>query len=200
MIKLRRAMKEDIPNVLSIYGYYVMETAVSFEYETPSLEAFTKRFEDIKNRFPYLVCEVDGVVAGYTYTKNYYEDAAYAWSTEISVYVDEGFQRKGIASFFYRCMEELLKLQGYYTLYAGITGSNDKSVNFHRALGFEKIATYHKVGYKLGAWHDVLWFEKQLQDYTDDPQQPLAFSSLDKAVVNSILQDYTEKMNNKITI
>lgn len=200
MIKLRTANKADIPSIMRIYSHYVLKTAVSFEYQLPSTEAFTQKFERIKYAFPWLICDINGVVAGYAYVKNYYEDAAYAWSTEISVYVDEGYQRKGIATFFYQCVEQFLILQGYYNLYASITGTNEKSLKFHNALGFEAVGTCHNVGYKLGAWHNVVWFEKKLQEYAADPRQPTDFSLLDKDMVDRILLDYTETMNEKIVI
>ena len=67
MVKLRRAVPEDAPRLVEIYGYYVEKTAISFEYTVPSPEEFRGRMERIMRRYPYLVAEVDGCVAGYAY-------------------------------------------------------------------------------------------------------------------------------------
>ncbi|NLA85692.1 MAG: N-acetyltransferase [Clostridiales bacterium] len=200
MIKLRIAEKQDIPGILEVYSEHVLKTAVSFEFELPSPEVFAKRFDEIRRKFPWLICEVNGTVAGFAYAKNYHEDAAYAWSAEITVYIGNNYQRKGIATFLYQCMERLLVLQGYYNLYAGITGSNEKSLKFHKAQGFKEVGTYHNVGFKLGTWHDVVWFEKKLREYKADPWPPTKFSQLDVDEVNTILLDFSEKMSKKINL
>ncbi len=195
MVRLRTAEKQDIPDILEIYTHYVTKTAVSFEFQPPSPEVFAQKFDETRRKFPWLICEVNGAVAGYAYSKNFRQDAAYAWSAEISVYIGNDYQRKGIATFLYQCMERLLVLQGYYTVYAGVTASNEKSLKFHKTLGFKEAGLYHNVGYKLGAWHDVVWFEKKLREYKADPWPPTKFSMLDIDEVNTILLDFSERMS-----
>lgn len=188
MAVIRKAEKHDIPAILQIYSPYIKNTSVSFEYEVPSLKEFTLRFEKITKQFPWLVCEIDGVPAGYAYASKAFERAAYQWDADISVYIDQNFHRKGIAMAFYQCIEQFLVMQGYYHLYAGVTGGNQNSIRFHQSLGFSQFAVYRNCGYKLGAWHHVIWFEKDLQKLNDAPILPIAFSSLDENSVGAILK------------
>ena len=197
MIAIRKAAKQDISEILKIYSPYIVNTAISFEYEVPSLDVFTLRYEKITKQFPWLVCEIDGVLSGYAYASFAFERAAYQWSADISVYIDKKHHRKGIATAFYRCIEQFLVMQGYYNLYAVITGTNEKSLSFHRSLGYSELAVFHHSGYKLSEWHDVMWYEKNLREFTDDPKPPIAFSILDESQIDAILLDYTQKVNQR---
>ena len=146
MIGIRKAQKKDIPAMQRIYAPYVTDTAVSFEYDAPSQAEVARRLGDVSRRFPWLVCDIDGTAAGYAYADHHEVDAAYDWNAEISVYIDAAHHHKGIATALYRCMMSLLAMQGYVNLYASITGTNDNSIAFHRALGFAEAGTFHRAG------------------------------------------------------
>ena len=101
---------------------------------------------------------------------------AYQWSVESSVYVHDDYQRIGVAGALYTALINILKLQGFRNLYAVINLPNDKSVSFHEKLGFEYFATYKNVGYKLGRWKNVGWWQLQLNEYSIEPWPPVKFS------------------------
>ena len=151
-IVIRPATPEDAGAILDIYAKYVSDTTVSFEVEVPTIEDFQQRMEQIQEQFPWLVCEIDGVVAGYAYASKHAQRAAYRWSADLSVYVDEKYHRRHIAAALYAAILSMLREQGYYTVYAGVSTPNPKSEAFHTALGFEVVGVYPKVGYKLGKW------------------------------------------------
>ena len=110
-LKIRDARLEDAERLVEIYSYYVLNTAVSFEYKVPTVEEFKERIRKVKAKFPYLVCEKDGVIAGYVYASAYSEREAYSWTVSTSIYVDKDFRRQGIGSFLYENLEERLKQQ-----------------------------------------------------------------------------------------
>jgi len=125
--------------------------------------------ENIQKSFPYLVCEADGVVVGYAYASKHSERAAYRYSANVSIYVKPSNHRQGIGKALYTKLFDLLRDQGIYTVFACITVPNEVSIELHKSLGFSEVGTFHNAGYKLGKWHDVIWFEKALREY-DNPE------------------------------
>lgn len=183
---------------MNIYKGYIENTAITFETEVPSVEVFGQRIENTLNRFPWLVCEVDGVVAGYAYASKHRERAAYQWSADFSIYVDEKYHRRYIAKALYQALEELLRMQGYYTVFAGVTTPNPKSEAFHTAYGFDTIGVFENVGYKLGQWRGVKWFSYTLADYVEEPMAPKVFPEIkDTEVFEDILRTAEEFIKNE---
>ncbi|MGE5630561.1 MAG: N-acetyltransferase family protein [Caulobacteraceae bacterium] len=177
-MKIRLAKEQDSASLLEIYGPYIKDTSVSFEYEVPSVSEFAKRIQGVTEKYPWLVCEYDREIVGYAYASKHRERAAYQWSVDVSVYINPNYHRMHIATALYTALTELLKLQGYYNAYAGITSPNAKSEGFHQSFGFEPIAVYHNVGYKFDIWHDVRWFELALSEYSKKPEAPKAITEL----------------------
>jgi phosphinothricin acetyltransferase len=134
------------------------------------------------------VCEIDGVVAGYAYGSKHRERIAYQWSVECSVYIHDDYLKAGVGTALYSALIELVKLQQFRNLYAVINLPNERSVAFHEKMGFEYFATYKNVGYKLGKWKDVGWWQLQLNEYSLEPAPPVRFSEMNMQTVNGILQ------------
>lgn len=181
---IRIASPQDAAAMLDIYHPYVKNTSITFETETPSVAAFAARVTHYLEKYPWLVYEVDGIIAGYAYASQYRERIAYQWSVECSVYIAEAFMRQGIASKLYTALFEILKQQGFMNVYAVINLPNDRSVALHENLGFRWFATYEQVGYKLGKWKNVGWWGLQLNDYIDDPPAPVDFSKWDRGLAS----------------
>ena len=175
---IRFATKEDAAAILSIYEKYIKNTRVTFEIEVPTVSTFEERMERIMARFPWLICEIDGKIAGYAYGSLHGERAAYRWSADLSVYIDERYHRQGIASALYKALLELLRRQGYFTVYAGVSTPNPKSEAFHTAFGFRNLGEFKNVGYKLGAWCGVTWYELPLAEYVDVPAETISIRTL----------------------
>ena len=102
MIKIREATIDDAARLVEIYSYYVLNTAVSFEYEVPSVEEFTERMKNVMKKYPYLVAVKDDYVVGYVYAGTYSPRDAYSWTVANSIYVDKDYRRQGIGSLMYR--------------------------------------------------------------------------------------------------
>lgn len=161
---IRFAKEADIPAILDIYGPYVSNTAISFEYSVPTLEEFMERFRSTTAQFPWLVWEEDGVVLGYAYGSLPFGRAAYRWCAAGSIYLAPSAQRKGIGRKLYEALEQLLKAQGYRKLYALITSDNPGSLRFHEAMGYRFLAQFSDSGIKFQKLYSVIWMEKTLND------------------------------------
>jgi len=178
-------------SMLAIYTPFITDGAVTFETIPPSLEDFKKRIETYTTTHPWLVMMDDNEVAGYAYASPHRERLAYQWVTECSVYMHPSYKQKGIARSLYKTLFHILRMQGFYKVYAGITLPNDESIGFHEKMGFEWFATYKEVGYKAGHWQDVGWWELKLQQTsTQAPQPPVPFSQLQHTALNPVLAQY----------
>jgi len=172
------AEPRDAEAILAIYAPVVRETAISFEIEPPDTAEIRRRIEQIVRRWPWLVLESDGEIAGYAYGSQHRERAAYQWSVDVTVYVAPHAWRAGVGRALYTRLLELLAKQGYYNAYAGITLPNPGSIALHEAVGFRRFAVYRSVGYKHGAWHDVGWWELKLRQHEPEPTPPRPIGEL----------------------
>ena len=185
-IKIRVATTDDAEKILEIYSPFVEKTAVSFEYEVPSLEKFRQRMKHILKRFPYLVAELDGEVVGYAYTNFFAERAAYQYCVEASIYLKNDVHRQGIGRKLYEQLEKFSRVQNFVCMYAKIANVDDgddefltnASLKFHESLGFKIVGKMCKCGFKFNRWYDMLILEKVLAERVEKPKPILKFSSL----------------------
>lgn len=182
---------EDAAPALDVYAPYVRDTAVTFETQAPSAEAFRGRMEGVMKQFPWIVCEDGGRIVGYAYASPQRERAAYRWNAELSVYVAQDACGRGVATRLFGALFDLLSLQGYYTLYSCITLPGETSVALHRKFDFRRVGLFEKAGFKLGRWHDVAWMARPLREYDAPGGIPAAFGTLDAGEVRQILQKHS---------
>jgi L-amino acid N-acyltransferase YncA len=156
----------------AIYAPFATESAVSFEEEAPSAEAFGERIHHYHDSHAYLVAEIDGEVAGFAYAGPYRERPAYRWSAESSVYIHDAHRHRGVGKALYMALFEVLRQAGFKVVIAGVTVPNPASLALHSALGFQHVGTFPKVGYKHGAWRDVAFLSLQLAPQDDGHEPP----------------------------
>ena len=162
-MNIRLAKKSDAAALLAIYAPYVENTAITFEYEVPTIEDFANRIEKTLGKYPYLVAEEGGLILGYAYASTYYARAAYDWAVELSVYVSQDTRGKGVGSKLYDELEGLLDQMGYMHFLACISLPNEDSLAFHAKRGYQQVAHFPKIGYKFERWHDIVWLQKSLE-------------------------------------
>lgn len=174
-ISIRMATPQDAAALLAFYTPYVEKTAITFEYEVPSLEEFAQRIENCLKKFPYLVAAKEEKLIGYAYASPFKARAAYDWSVETSIYVAESEKGSGVGSFLYEVLEELLKKQGILNVNACIAYPLEEdehltmaSVRFHEAKGYTQVARFHSCGYKFNRWYDMVWMEKLLGEHNEN--------------------------------
>lgn len=185
MIRIRSAELSDAERLLEIYSYYVLNTAVSFEYAVPSAEEFRDRMAHTMERFPWLVILEDGRIAGYAYAGPFKGRAAYDWSCELSVYLDRAFQKRGLGRTLYEALEEALRKMGILNLYACIAYPEKEdgylttnSADFHSHLGFTTAGRYRRCASKFGRWYGMVWMEKIIGEHRDNPPPVRRYSDI----------------------
>jgi len=160
---LRHADPEgDAAACAAIYAPYVDDSAVSFEEVAPDAAQMAVRIAAVTLTHPWLVLERAGQVTAFAYAAQHRTRAAYRWAAEVGIYVGPAHQRRGDGRRLYEALFELLRRQNLRSACAGITLPNDPSVGLHRALGFEPVGIQREIGFKLGAWHDVSWWQLAL--------------------------------------
>ena len=173
MTALRAARPDDAAAIAAIYAPFVTDTAVTFETEPVSAAGIGGRMRAAAGLYPWLVAidEADAVT-GYAYATRFRERAAYRFAVETTVYVDPRAQRRGIASTLYRSLLDTLAAQGFTQALGVITIPNEPSIRFHEAMGFARAGVFRQVGYKLGAWHDVGYWQRPLAPATVPAPEP----------------------------
>jgi phosphinothricin acetyltransferase len=171
MIRIRRAVPDDAQALSALYAYYVEHTAISFEYQPPTAEEFRRRIAKTLERYPYLVLEENGRIQGYAYAGAFGVREAYQYSCEVSIYLERSARGRGYGRRLYGALEEQLKKQGIRNLYACIADPveedeylNRNSEKFHAHLGYEKVGTFHRCGFKFQRWYNMIWMEKLLSE------------------------------------
>ncbi|MFC0105042.1 GNAT family N-acetyltransferase [Kibdelosporangium aridum] len=172
-MKVRDATELDADACAAIYAPYVRDTAITFESDPPTPAEMAVRIATASKTHAWLVLEDDGGgIIGYAYGGPFKAREAYRWSCEVSVYLELGRRRSGGGRALYTALLQRLAQRGYRTVAAGMTLPNDASVGLHKAMGFEPIGTYKRIGWKLGAWHDVAWVQRSISTGDDPPAQP----------------------------
>ena len=172
VIRLARPLS-DAHQVAAIYYPYVVNTPITFESEPPDGTEMRSRITSVMEKYPWLVCEHDGEVMGYTYGSMFRSRPAYNWAVETTVYVREAAHGLGIGSALYSSLKECLRLQGFISAVGVIALPNEASVYLHEHLGFQKDGVLPKAGFKEGIWHDVGIWWLLLSEPTEDPQDPV---------------------------
>jgi phosphinothricin acetyltransferase len=146
----------------AIYAPFVTDTCVSFEEQPPTADEFRGRIRSALSTHQWLVLEVGGQVVGYAYASSHRARAAYRWAADVTVYVMPTHHRIGAGRRLYTELLGRLRRQGFRVACAGVTLPNPGSVGLHKAMGFEEVGVYKRIGWKAGAWRDVMWLQLEL--------------------------------------
>lgn len=182
-IRIRTVTENDAEKLLEIYSPYVEKTAITFEYDVPTVAEFKKRIRHTLRKYPYFAAELDGEIAGYAYAGPFKERSAYDWAVETTVYVNESLKGMGIGKKLYSALENALKNQNILNLNACIAYTDTEdghlinaSYMFHEHLGYRLVGRFIKCGYKFGKWYDMIWMEKHIGVHNDVPEKVKWFS------------------------
>ncbi len=164
--------ERDAQACAAIYAPYVTDTAITFESEPPSPAQMAERIAGALSSHAWVVLEDEGRVVGYAYGGRHQSRAAYRWACDVSIYIERGRRRTGGGRALYEALFERLAARGYRMAVAGMTLPNDASVGLHRAIGFEPVGVYRRIGFKHGVWHDVAWVQRAIDGGEDPPTEP----------------------------
>ena len=192
-IKIRPATEADAAEILNIYAPYITDTAITFEYDVPTLEEFTGRIRHTLEKYPYLVAVRDSEIIGYAYAGAFYGRAAYDWSAETTIYVKKGCSHSGVGKLLYQELETALKAQNIINLYAciGYPEIEDKyltknSAQFHAHLGYRMVGEFYHCGYKFDRWYNMVWMEKLLDPEVKHPK-PIKWMEENREELEAVL-------------
>lgn len=156
---IRPVRQGDALSITNIYNYYIKNSVITFEEIPLSVQEIEGRIRKIGAQYPWLVWEESGDVTGYAYVNTWKEKSAYRYAAELSIYVKNGFQGKGMGrELFSRLLKEVRKTN-IHVLVSGITLPNEASVALHEKFGFEKIGCFNEIGFKSDKWLDVGYWE-----------------------------------------
>lgn len=193
-ITFRTVSTADAPELLAIYGYYVQNTAITFEWETPSLEEFERRISATLERYPYIAVLLDGKIAGYAYAGPFHARRAYDWAVETSIYLDRDLRGRGLGKALYQKLEEILRRMGITNMYACVASPHKNSPyltsaseGFHARLGFRTVGRFNECGFKFNEWFDMLWMEKILAPHSACPQDVISYPVIRPELAGKIL-------------
>lgn len=178
-MEVRLATPQDAEELLEIYRYYVEHTAITFEYETPSITEFRQRIKQTLKRYPYLAAvDGHGKIVGYAYASSFKNRAAYDWSVETTIYVDKDVKRQGIGKKLYEALEEILRKQHVINLDACITDPEIEDEYVTKTVfsimnilviiwleNFIKAAINSDVGMIWSGWKNILENIKNIQKH-----------------------------------
>lgn len=179
------AKVEDAEELLQIYAPYVEKTAITFEYEVPTVQEFQMRIETILKKYPYLIAKRENEIVGYAYASAFHPRKAYEWCVETSIYIKENERKSGVGKRLYESLENILKEQNILNLNACIAYPEiedeyltKNSVMFHEHLGYEIVGEFHKCGYKFGRWYNMVWMEKMIGEHSKNPANVIWFPNI----------------------
>lgn len=170
---LRPVRLEDAGAIAAIYRPYVTDTVITFELDPPDAAEFGERIARGTATHPWLVAELDGQVVGYAYGSTYRTRAAYRWVAETGIYLSGAAQGRGIGQALYRALLDELARRGFVAAMGVMTAGNPASTALHERLGFRHVGTQPGIGFKHGAWHDVVFWQRDLAPRLDDPPEPV---------------------------
>ena len=166
---IRAAGPSDAAGIAAVYSPYVVGTVVSFEEVPPAAEEMASRMTP---GLPWLVATEGDEVVGFAYASPHRSRAAYRWAVDVSVYLDASVHGRGLGRGLYAALLPVVTRLGYVRAFAGITLPNEASVGLHEAMGFTPVGVYRDVGFKLGSWRDVGWYQLALLPSPPDPAEP----------------------------
>ncbi len=184
-VRFRMANPDDTEAMLEIYAPFILNTHTSFEKEVPEITIFEKRIQAVLKEAPWLIAESNGCIMGYAYASEHRPRAAYRHNRELSVYIHESYRGIGLGVALYWSIIELLRLQGYANVLAGVALPNAVSVRFHQRLGFTKVGTYLDAGFKFDRFWSIEWWQKRIRDIPID--DIISIDDLENSIVDRIL-------------
>lgn len=172
---IRPAEVADAPAVAAIYGHYVRETCITFICKEPDAAHYAAQIAS--GKYPFLIADRDGDVAGFAYAAAFRPHDAYRWDVELSIYLQPGLEGQGVGSQLMSALLDELTRLGYLTAYSCVTVPNERSVALHKRFGFTELGVFPSTGYKHGQWHSVLWLSKSLGALANPPEEPRPYRS-----------------------
>lgn len=189
-IQIRIASAQDAAALRSIYAPYVLHTAVTFEYEVPSIQEFESRIRRTLQKYPWLVAVQNDEILGYSYAAPFHERAAYDWAVETSIYVEQNHRGMGLGRLLYNALEKVLLKQNILNLNACIAYPSEEdeyltkdSASFHHHFGYRLAGEFYQCGYKFSRWYNMIWMEKHIGAHLTNQPPVIPFCEIQNTLL-----------------
>jgi|CXWL01.1.fsa_nt_gi phosphinothricin acetyltransferase len=160
---VRTFNESDVPPANALTNHYINHTAVHFALSPATDQEFADVWRKGREKFPWLAIDHQGRFAGYAKAGIWRERDAYKYTVETGIYITQEAQGRGIGKVLYVELLKKLRDAGFHTAIGGLTMPNEASVRLHETLGFKKVGIYTAVGRKFDTWHDVGFWQIDLQ-------------------------------------
>ncbi len=171
-LRVRLPVMKDFPALLEIANWATCHTAANMKVEPDTLEHWVDLWQGKAQRYPWFVAEQGGAVVGFAMASPFQSRCGYAYSAEVTVYVEPRHVGRGVGRALYARLIPTLRTQGFHTLIAAITVPNPASEQLHANVGFRKVGVLEQAGWKLGEWQDIAFWQLVLQK-GDGPPEPI---------------------------
>lgn len=160
MLTVRRGTIKDLKKITEIYNEAIEKTVATFDIEKKTLDQQRIWYNEHGDNNPIIVAEKEGIIVGWAALSKYSTRCAYSNTAEISLYVKEEYQGRGIGRKLMNAIIEEGEKTNIHAVIARITEGNEVSVHLHKSVGFEHIGTLKEVGQKFGRLLDVYFMQK----------------------------------------
>ncbi len=174
---IRLTQPDDVPSITAVLNDQIAHHKAHFGTE-PELEStILGQLERAQDKFPwYTAIDDDGDFLGFAKSGAWSPRGGYNWTAEITIYLADHAQGKGIGKALYSKLLETLKAQRFQVIVAGVAEPNPASVALHKSIGMQRTGFNPTMGYKHGEWIDVGYYQMILGDLSNPPPPVLSVS------------------------
>lgn len=162
-IIIRRAVREDVPFLLDIYNYEVVNSAATLDLNPRTLDEWYAWYEAHQTDLhPLFVaeCAKAGTVLGYSSFSPFRSKEGYRSTVELSIYVSKDARGRGVATMLLEALvDHAWASDEIHLVISIITSENVPSMHLHRKFGFTYRGTLHEVGHKMGRYVGISIYE-----------------------------------------
>lgn len=169
VLAIRPVRPDDFDFVAALTNRYIAGTSIHFGTEPVTAAELREPWLAHRARYPFFIGEADGRPVGYAKAGQFRTRAAYDWSAEVGIYLDQSCHGRGWGKALYAHLIDACRAVGFHSLIGGITLPNPASIRLHEALGFKHVGTFDRIGWKFGAWHPVAFYQLMLGEASHAP-------------------------------
>lgn len=161
-MKIRDVKATDYPQILEIYNYYIINTTINFEQDPITILQLSKKIDNIKLKYPFIVLEENNQIIGYAYLSTFNSRSSYDITADLAIYLKPKIKSNGYGTLLLKEIENLAKKKNIKNIISIITEENENSINFHKKHGFKEVGALSKVGYKFNRLLSIYYYQKTL--------------------------------------
>ncbi|WP_323021684.1 GNAT family N-acetyltransferase [Pararhodobacter sp.] len=156
---IRPARAGDAPVIAAFWNPIIRDTAVTFSPLEKTVEEIAAM---ISTRQAFLVIDRGQGAEGFATYTQFRSGPGYAFAQEHTVILAPSSRGRGAGRALMTALEDHARSQGHHAMIGGVSGSNPDGIAFHARIGYAEVARMPQVGWKLGAWHDLVFMQKLL--------------------------------------